>query len=103
MGNDKSRASALKLDFRRIQRRLRYWFQRSERQQFLREEMEFHMDAMARDLMEDGMPEQDARAAAHRKFGNLTQQAEDSRGTWIARWISDAVQDLRYTLRTLKH
>src|SRR4051794_4592553 len=93
----------MKLDFRRIKRRLRYWLRHDERQHLLREEMEFHLETMVHDLMDGGMPEQDARAAAHRKFGNLTQKVEDSRSTWIAQWISDGAQDLRYTLRTLRH
>jgi predicted permease len=81
---------------------LRYWLRHSERNQLLRQEMEFHVDAMARELMEQGMPEQDALSAARRKFGNLTQKSEESRSTWIAAWISDGVQDLRHAFRTLR-
>jgi hypothetical protein len=39
------------------------------------------------------MLEWEARAAARRKFGNMTQKSEEARGAWIARWISDLAQD----------
>jgi len=88
--------------WQRWKRRLRYVLHHDERYRLLREEMEFHIDAMANDLMSEGMPEKDARAAAQRRFGNLTLQSEQSRDTWIAAWLSDAAQDLRYALRTFR-
>ena len=91
------------VDLARLRRRLRYWRGRAERQRLLSDEMEFHVEAMAADLMDDeGLSLEDALATARRRFGNMTQQAEEVRGTWIARWMNDAVQDLRYTLRTLR-
>ena len=92
----------MNVNFRRMIRRWRYWLRHRERNELLREEMEFHVDAMARELMEQGMPEQDALSAARRKFGNLTQKSEESRSTWISAWISDGVQDLRHAFRTLR-
>jgi len=86
----------------RLKRRLRYLFHHGERHRLLQEEMEFHIAAMADDLISQGMPEQEARAAARRKFGNLTLQSEQSRDTWIAAWLSDAAQDLRYAFRTFR-
>ena len=88
--------------WQRLKRRLRYVLHHNERHRLLREEMEFHIDAMANDLMSQGMPEKDAHAAAQRKFGNLTLQSEQSRDTWIAAWLSDAAQDLRYAFRTFR-
>ena len=87
---------------KRLRLRLRYWLDQSKRQQLLLEEMEFHIESIARELIAQGTPEQEARAAARRKFGNLTRKSDESRTTWIARWISDAAQDLRYTFRTLR-
>jgi len=66
------------------------------------EEMQFHIEAVAQDLEGRGMSEREARAAAHRKFGNMTRQSEEARSTWIARWISDAAQDLRYSFRGMR-
>ncbi len=64
--------------------------------------MEFHIEAMTQELVEQGISGPDARAAAHRKFGNMTQQSEDARSTWIARWLSDLAQDLRYAFRGMR-
>lgn len=88
--------------WKRFLRRLRYWQNRSERQDWLCEEMEFHIDSMAQDLAAQGMSEADARSAASRKFGNVTQKSEEARSTWIARWLSDLAQDLRYSFRGMR-
>jgi predicted permease len=88
--------------WKRFRRRLRYWLNRRERQRLLWEEMEFHIESMTQELAAQGMSEPDARAAAHRKFGNMTQRSEEARSTWIARWMSDAAQDLRYSFRGMR-
>ena len=88
--------------WKRLQLRLQYWTQHSERQRRLWEEMEFHIESMTQELAAQGMSEPDARAAAHRKFGNMTQTSEEARSTWIARWISDLTQDLRHSLRGMR-
>jgi predicted permease len=64
--------------------------------------MELHIESMTQELAAQGMFEPDARAAAHRKFGNMTQKSEESRSTWIARWMSDLVQDLRQAFRGMR-
>ncbi len=86
----------------RWRRRLTYWLHRGERAQQLREEMEFHLAMKTEENLEEGMTERDARAAAQKEFGNLTRQQEESRGTWIARWVTDLAQDLRYAARTIR-
>jgi predicted permease len=88
--------------WKRFRRRLRYWLDSSERQRSLWEEMEFHIGSMTQDLIAEGMPETEARAASRRKFGNMTQQSEEVRSTWIARWMSDLAQDLRYSFRGMR-
>ncbi len=88
--------------WKRFRRRLRYWLDHNERQRLLWEEMEFHIESMAHDLAAQGMPEPDARAAARRKFGNMTQKSEEARSTWIARWMSDLGQDLRHSFRGMR-
>lgn len=86
----------------RFRQRLRYLARYRERQRSLWEEMEFHVESKAQDLISTGMPEQEARAAAHREFGNMTRQSEDARATWIAQWLSDAVQDLKHSFRGMR-
>jgi predicted permease len=88
--------------WKRFRRRLRYWLDHSERQRLLWEEMEFHIESMTQELAAQGMSEPDARAAAHRKFGNMTQNSEEARSTWIARWMSDLAQDLRQAFRGMR-
>lgn len=83
-------------------RRLRYWLDRGMRSRLLWEEMECHIESMVDDLMAQGIPAPQARAAAHRKFGNMTQISEEARSTWISRWMTDLVQDLRQSLRIMR-
>src|SRR5215813_1240341 len=85
-----------------FRRRLRYWLDHSERQRLLWEEMQFHIESMAEDFAAQGMSEIEARAAARRKFGNMTQKSEESRGVWLVRWWSDLAQDLRYAFRGMR-
>src|SRR5580693_686993 len=88
--------------WKRFRRRLRYWLDHSERQRLLWDEMEFHIDSMTQELAAEGMSEPDARAAARRKFGNMTQKSEEARSTWIARWMGDLTQDLRHSFRGMR-
>jgi len=88
--------------WKRFRRRLRYWLDHSERQRLLWDEMEFHVESMAQELAAQGMSEPNARAAARRKFGNMTQKSEEARSTWIARWMSDLAQDLRHSFRGMR-
>jgi hypothetical protein len=90
------------LNWKRYRRRLRYWFDHSKRQRLLREEMEFHIESMTQDFAAEGMPEEEARFAARRRFGNMTRTSEDARFTWIAHWLSDLAQDLRYAFRGMR-
>ncbi|HEX3880213.1 MAG TPA: ABC transporter permease [Bryobacteraceae bacterium] len=88
--------------WKRFRRRIRYWLNHSERQRQLWEEMEFHVSSMVAELVAQGMPEPEARVTARRRFGNMTQKSEEARSTWIARWISDLMQDLRHSFRSMR-
>jgi hypothetical protein len=70
--------------WKRFRRRLRYWLDRRERNRGLWEEMEFHIAEMIDELIAQGTSEQDAWAAAHKRFGNMTQKSEEARSNWIA-------------------
>lgn len=86
----------------RFRRCLRFLLSHSERQRLLWEEMEFHVESIAEDFAAQGMTEVEARAAARRRFGNMTQKSEESRGVWLVRWWSDLTQDLRYAFRGMR-
>jgi predicted permease len=88
--------------WKRFRLRLRYLARHSERQRSLWEEMDFHIEQMSQDLAGSGMSEQEARAAAHRKFGNMTRNSEEARSVWIVRWMSDLAQDLRQAFRGMR-
>ena len=92
-----------RMGMKRFRRRFRYWLDQSERNRLLQEEMEFHIASMVDDLVAQGMSEQEAFAAANRKFGNMTHTSEEARSTWIARWMSDLAQDLRHSFRGMRH
>ncbi len=66
------------------------------------EEMEIHIDSMMEELVAQGVSALEAHALAHRRFGNMTQQSEEARSTWIARWISDLAQDLHHSFRGMR-
>src|SRR5215468_2694736 len=88
--------------WKRFRRRLRYWLDHRDRHRLLWEEMQFPVDSMVEDLIAQGMPEPQAWAMAHRKFGNMTQKSEEARSTWVARCLSDLSQDLRHSFRGMK-
>jgi predicted permease len=88
--------------WKRFRRRLAYWLDHSQREHLLWEELQFHIDSMTHDQIAEGVPEKEARSAALRRFGNMTQKCEDARSTWTARWLGDLVQDLRYAFRGMR-
>src|SRR5215472_2485271 len=90
------------MNWKRLWLRLRYLLRHGERQRLLWEEMNFHIESMTQDLVDGGVPEREARAAAHRKFGDMTRKSEESRGTWIAQWIDDLGQDLKHAFRGMR-
>ncbi|HET9402669.1 MAG TPA: ABC transporter permease [Candidatus Acidoferrales bacterium] len=61
-----------------------------------------HIARETRDNLARGMSPEDARLSALRKFGNLTLAKEDTRGVWIATWLEQLSQDIRFALRTLR-
>jgi predicted permease len=65
-------------------------------------EIEAHIRLEAERLREQGLSEADARAAARRAFGNVTQAQErfHESGRWL--WFDHLWQDLRFALRLLR-
>jgi len=60
-----------------------------------------HIERETQDNIERGMPPQEARYAALRKFGNVTRVKEETRAVWILVWLDDLLQDVRFGLRML--
>lgn len=81
--------------YRRITRRLRHLFRRRQSEAEMAEEMRFHLEQREADYSADGLPETEARLAAHRRFGNVAsiqELAREERG-WMR--LENLVKDLR--------
>ena len=61
-----------------------------------------HIERETQDNIERGMPPEEARYAALRKFGNVTQVKEETREVWSVVWLERLLQDARYGVRTLR-
>jgi predicted permease len=81
--------------------RLRAFFRKEKLDHDMAEEMRFHLAQRAADHVEDGMSPDEARHAAHRKFGGIEQIKEFARDQRGGLWLDQFFQDLRYATRTL--
>ena len=72
-----------------------------EADQDLEEEIRSHIELEIQDNIERGMPPEEARRAAHIKFGSTALAKEDSRAVWGFLWVEQLWQDLRYGARIL--
>jgi predicted permease len=61
-----------------------------------------HIAAETQDNLDRGMSPEEARLAAVRKFGNVTQIEEDTRGVWTTLWLEQLMQDIHCGLRMLR-
>ena len=67
----------------------------------LEEEMQFHLEMLAEKNRAAGLAGKEARAAARRRFGNVTWVKEEVHEMWTFIWIETVWQDLRYAARSL--
>src|SRR5271167_1549281 len=67
----------------------------------LEEELQFHLSMRAEKNRALGIGANDAKAAARRRFGNVTLVKEDCRETWTFTWMETLWQDVRYAARIL--
>ena len=75
-----------------------------KRKRMLREldqDIRDHLEVETQDNIDRGMSPEQARYAALRKFGNVTRIKEDTREVWVAVWLEQLLQDIRFGLRTL--
>ena len=82
-------------------RKLSWWLQRRRREAELREELEFHLDEEADARHADGVPLDQARAAARRDLGNVTLLREETRTLWSWVVVEQFAQDVRFGLRAM--
>src|SRR5215470_10993689 len=65
-------------------------------------ELRAHLDLEAEERQAAGVPPEEARYAAQRAFGNVTQAQEEIRELWAWTWIEQFFEDARYALRSLR-
>jgi predicted permease len=86
--------------------RLRSWWrahrQRADLDRQLREELEFHVDRCADDLVREGMSPDAARQRARAAFGSMPATGEEVRAVLGLRLADEIRGDLRYALRMLR-
>lgn len=82
--------------------RARALFRRHRVEQELQDELSFHIEREVKKLMDDGVPEREARSRAQARFGSTTvaaDQCRDERGT---AFIDSTIGDIQYALRTFQ-
>jgi putative ABC transport system permease protein len=82
--------------------RLRKLFHIEQLEHDLDEELRAHIEMRAQDNIAAGMPPEEARRDARRRFGNSTVVKEDMREIDTVKWIEVAGQNLRYASRMLR-
>ncbi|MGH9431271.1 MAG: ADOP family duplicated permease [Terriglobia bacterium] len=87
---------------RELARRLKMLTHRRQFDADLAEEMRLHLELRQQEQLQSGMTADDARAAARRRFGNVTSLRERSHMAWGWEWFEHLAQDVRYGLRMLR-
>jgi predicted permease len=75
-----------------------WWKSRKDR---LEDEIQTHIELETQENIEAGMPPEQARHAAMRKFGNVLLAREKSREVWGWLWLEQLWQDVSFSLRML--
>jgi predicted permease len=73
----------------------------SRRDRELDDEIQSHLDEATDEYVAHGMSRDDARLAALRDFGGVTQTAQVYRESRRLAWLEDLTQDVRYSIRRL--
>ena len=87
---------------RELARRLRMLMHRRQFDADLEEEMQLHLELRQQEHLESGMTSDSARAAARRRFGNVTALREKSHMAWGWEWFEHLAVDVRHSLRLLR-
>jgi len=82
--------------------RLRTLFRQHKIDHELDAELRFHLEQQIEENLAAGMSAEEARYAARRAIGGLTQIQEECRDTRRVNWIGDFSTDVRYGLRILR-
>src|ERR671931_583549 len=86
----------------RIPRWLDPWRRRREQEEELTRELEIHLTIAGEEQQERGSSRRDARYAAYRQFGSVTQLKEEMRELWGWMWLDRLLRDVRYAFRMMR-
>ncbi len=90
----------------KIAARLRSWlraaFERSRMESDMDEELRFHIEQYAEDLVRDGLSPQEARQKARAEFGVIEARKDECREALGLRLLDEARADFRYAARMLR-
>lgn len=89
------------MPIRAVLSRLAGLFRRNRLDRELDDEVQFHLEMLVQDHIRRGMSPSEARAAALRTFGGVTQMKETYRDQRSLPFIETVLHDVRYGLRTL--
>src|SRR5687768_12729744 len=82
--------------------KIRWPFISQKRDQDMSDEMAFHIESKARELVQTGMSEADARLEARRTFGSVLKQKEAGHEIRVGRFFEELIRDVRFTARGLR-
>ena len=88
--------------FAQLQSLWKALWNRSQMESELDDEMRFHVESRAQDLLRSGLSREDAHRRARIEFGSMVSYEEKVRETRRVTWLEDLVQDLRYGWRVLR-
>lgn len=78
------------------------WWRRKQREGDLEREIRADLELEAAEQRESGLPASEARFAARRAFGNTALIKEEVRAMWGGASVERFLQDVRFSLRTLR-
>jgi len=82
--------------------RIQTWFGRKSKEEDLDEEVQSHLRMAAKEHVEYGESNEQARTAALREFGNVGLVKDAARDMWGWRWLETLRQDVRFAARMLR-
>ena len=82
--------------------RMLSFFHKQERESEMEAELASHVEMAVEENMRQGMPEAEARRKALVRFGGIQQARERQRAARGLPWLDILMQDVRFTLRTLR-
>ena len=86
----------------KLLRKIRWLFRKDKVEADMAEEMQFHLEERIADNLADGLSPDDARSAAQRRFGNLSNLQEQAREVRGWRCADELSKDLRFAFRQLR-